>query len=363
MGIVTKKKAERESGIELLRILTMFGVIILHYCNKNMGGALLYVEVGSFNETLLFYLESLCICAVDTFVLISGFFLVLSQKRKIVRPLELIIQVIVFRAIIYIGKTIIGRHPFSIKALVNLMIPNNYFVILYVVLFLLSPYINVVLHKVRIKCLLILMLVLFSIWPFAVDLMQELTGHEWMGLSTIGLYGSQYGYSIVNFVLMYVIGGAIRLLHIEGKTDPLVLTVIIIADAGLLSLIARAVPRSAWEYCDPLVIIMAVCLFLIFKNLHFHSKLVNSFAKAAFTCFLTHEAFLGVLKIDEFVKKPFYIMLLHIFISVVLIYFVSVGVHFVYSLCTTALFQKVDQLFTKKNLNLSVQFSEKEVKS
>lgn len=30
----------RESGIELLRIFTMFGVIILHYNNPSIGGAL-----------------------------------------------------------------------------------------------------------------------------------------------------------------------------------------------------------------------------------------------------------------------------------------------------------------------------------
>lgn len=33
-----KSKVERNSAIELLRIITMFGVIILHYNCEGMGG-------------------------------------------------------------------------------------------------------------------------------------------------------------------------------------------------------------------------------------------------------------------------------------------------------------------------------------
>ena len=32
------ERAERQSNIELLRILTMCGVVILHYNNETMGG-------------------------------------------------------------------------------------------------------------------------------------------------------------------------------------------------------------------------------------------------------------------------------------------------------------------------------------
>ena len=36
------KRRDRESNIELLRILAMLGVIILHYNNRDMGGVALY---------------------------------------------------------------------------------------------------------------------------------------------------------------------------------------------------------------------------------------------------------------------------------------------------------------------------------
>ncbi len=46
------EKKERESGIELLRILTMLGVVMLHY---NDGRAFKYVTEGSHSQYILFF--------------------------------------------------------------------------------------------------------------------------------------------------------------------------------------------------------------------------------------------------------------------------------------------------------------------
>lgn len=37
-------KAKRQSNIELLRIMTMCGVIVLHYNNATIGGGLAYAQ-------------------------------------------------------------------------------------------------------------------------------------------------------------------------------------------------------------------------------------------------------------------------------------------------------------------------------
>lgn len=54
------------------------------------------------------------------------------------------------------------------------------------------------------------LLLIFSVYPTIVDIAQEIVGDEYIGLSTIGAYGSQWGYTIVNFTLMYIIGAYIR---------------------------------------------------------------------------------------------------------------------------------------------------------
>lgn len=68
----TIKNSNRESNIELLRIFTAMGVIMLHY---NYARALKCVNLESFNFGVLIGLESFWVCAVDLFVLISGYFL------------------------------------------------------------------------------------------------------------------------------------------------------------------------------------------------------------------------------------------------------------------------------------------------
>ena len=51
-----KEKTKRNSSIELLRIISMIGVVILHYNNASMGGALGMVLDGSSNQYYLYLL-------------------------------------------------------------------------------------------------------------------------------------------------------------------------------------------------------------------------------------------------------------------------------------------------------------------
>lgn len=219
MEQIKKNAVVRDSNIELLRILAILGVIVLHYNNANMGGGLKYVPVGSLKYYLLYLLETIFICGVNVFVLISGYFMSASQKRSIVKPLQLLIQVIVFNVLISaIGW--ITHHTFSIKNLISALIPVNYFVILYIALYFVSPYINVALTTVSqksLKYMVVICFCIFSIWPTIVDTVQHIAQTEYKGLSTIGMYGSQWGYSIVNFMLMYMIGGYIRVKELKNE--------------------------------------------------------------------------------------------------------------------------------------------------
>lgn len=45
---------ERNSSVELLRILAIIGVIILHYNNSMVGGGFEYVEEASINQLYFF---------------------------------------------------------------------------------------------------------------------------------------------------------------------------------------------------------------------------------------------------------------------------------------------------------------------
>lgn len=117
---------------------------------------------------------------------------------------------------------------------------------------------------------MVIVLVLFSVYPTIVDVFVEVTGRLWNGVSTVGMYGSQWGYSIVNFILMYIIGAYLRFEGLEIKKwnmgKIIALWVILIFTMTVWARIndytGYAVERSAWEYCNPLVIASAVLVFL-----------------------------------------------------------------------------------------------------
>ena len=81
--------------------------------------------------------------------------------------------------------------------------------------------------------------------------------------------------------------------------------------------------RSAWVYHNPFVISMAVMLFLLFSKISLKNKIVNKLSGASFTYFLFHGYLLNRIGIEKYVVQPFYIMLLHIVITVLMIYIIS----------------------------------------
>ena len=140
-------KKARESNIELLRILTMLGVIVLHYNHANMGGAFAFVPAGSVSQVLLHLAESIFIIAVNLFVLISGYFMCTSQKRNPWKILSLLVQVSVFSLGMYLLRVVLGQDTLQVKNLLFSLVPANYFVLLYGAVYFISPYLNILLQK------------------------------------------------------------------------------------------------------------------------------------------------------------------------------------------------------------------------
>lgn len=330
---------QRQSIFELLRVLAIASIVILHYVNPLYGAGLSFVENKSLNFYILYYLKSICICGVNLFVLISGYFLAQSYKRTLWKPIELIVQVILFNIADYLVSVALGNAVFSVKSFLGTFIPANYFVILYCTVYLISPFINVLLDNLTHKgtsSIMALILMLLAIYPTIVDLLQNISGREFMGLSTIGMYGSQYGYSLVNFILMYTIGAYLRRkpdFLSKVKTGCLLC---LYFGIGLLIFIWMRIEdytgfigRASTEYCNPLIITEAVILFLIFSRNNIGSiEIINRVAGATFTVFLFHFRFFKYLRIQYFVNS--WLLMPHILCSITLIYLGSFMVHVIY---------------------------------
>jgi len=364
----------RNSNIELLRILAMVGVIILHYNNSDIGGGLAYVEQGTLSYYLLYVLESISICAVDLFIMISGYFMCNSYNRPLMKPLKLLVQVIVFKeagAVLSLVVGIVsGAGSFSVKGLVYKLleaaVPNNYFVILYIALYFISVYINLAIKALDLKGLrrmLILLMILFSVWVTLVDILNGLTNTEWSGLSTVGIDGDMGGYTIINFVLMYFIGAYMRIAppkHYAVKKVVLIYVILIV----IITLWALSfhipyfdISGSAWTYCNPFVILSAILLFQIFKQMpERKSGFINAAAKGCFTVFLGHTFFLPYISIQKFCHMPWIILLIHVVISSIVIYGLCWTLYFIYDKISSCIFR---HLADCNVLSKSIVYTEK----
>lgn len=351
-------KSNRNSSVELLRIITMMGVVILHYNNASMGGGFKYVEEGSINRIFLYITENMFICAVNLFVLISAYFLAVSGQRKIIRIVELIIQVIAFRIAFYVAGLAMGKE-FSVMSFLVTLLPANYFVILYSVVYILSPYINMLidrLSKEQFKKLVIILFMLFSCWTFLVDIIEVLNGDSILGLSTVGMYGNQYGYTIVNFLLIYFIGAYIRKNSVSISKAKALLGMVVCFAVLFVSSFAEHMlgfeNTVSWNYNNPFVIIMAVFVLLFFNNFNFVSKPVNELAKGAFTCFLFHVGLLNYVFIEKFCTGNIMMLILHQLAVAVGLYIVSYVVYKIYYLCSHWFIKLLTPLVSKMDINV-----------
>lgn len=328
---IAKNKA-RNSSIELLRIIAACMVVVLHY-----NGRALSVS-SSLSHHLLALLECFSVCAVDLFIIISGYFLCKTQKRTWGKPAYLFLILSLIVSITYIIKSYIEGGINWITVIHSIIPPKNYFVLLYVTLYIISPYINLLLNRLTDNSRTVFILVslmLFSFYPTFIDLYQSLVVHgEVMGTSTVGAWGQQHGYNIVNFALCYCLGAYIRLNGFNERIKGKNIAVILFACLVLLfawfevwltkaPTTAKLIDCLALSYSNPLVLTIGVMLLITFSRIHFESRLVNTLAKAAFVCYLFHLEIIGYLRIVEYAQLGGWKLLLHLAICVVAIYLTS----------------------------------------
>lgn len=350
----TTKTHSRNSNIELLRIIAMFGVIILHYNNAQIGGAFKYASAIKTNSYILYILECVFISAVNVFLLISGYYMCSVKKIALTKPCQLIVQVICFRVASYIIFVLMDEIPYSNQNLKVNFLPVNYFVILYATLYILIPFINFLINQISIKSftrLIIILLMVFSIWPTIVDCLIPILNNSLSGLSTISMYGSQYGYTIVNFILMYLLGAYISKLNINSYTNikqrftyisHLILCWIILFIWVQYHLTIHKSTDVIFAYCNPLVITSAILTFILFiKFKPRNSKLINTVAKGSFTVFLSHTYFFDLLNIQNVATKHPFILVSHIILSCTFIYILCWLLSLIYNIIEKLFFSQI----------------------
>lgn len=317
--------SKRNSNIELLRIFCMCFVIGGHIVMKYDC-----VDLGTVEYFIGNILRSFFAVAVNCFVLISGYFGIKLNYKKL---LKISMQVLFYSISIYILTLILGIHTFEFKKDILLLIPiiskQYWFITIYFVLCILSPLLNIIIeniNKEKFKQILIIIIVLFYILPTLQYMVNSptITGDA--------------GYGIVNFVCLYFIGRYIRIYYNDRKSVFIYAMVYITSSISLflgnyiLSKIFGFHFSSFISYDTIFLLISAIALFLLFKNISIQSNVINRLSEYALSAFIIHMhptlfnyLFINVLKINEFKGLEYFLILI---IYPIAIYLVSWGIEF-----------------------------------
>ena len=134
----------RDSNFELLRILCMCFVIGGHIVMKYDDGGFGTTEYYIGNILRSFFMVS-----VNCFVLISGYFGIKLNYKKL---MKMLIQVLFYSIFIYLITIIFGIHTIELKKDILLFIPiiskRYWFITIYFVLCIISPILNLIISNI-----------------------------------------------------------------------------------------------------------------------------------------------------------------------------------------------------------------------
>ena len=196
-------KTQRQSNVELLRIISMLIIVANHFAIH--GGFDFSNGIISVNRLWVLFLEIGGKIGVNVFVFISGYFLVSAQSIKTSKVIKLWGQIFFYSIIILVIFIATGLKPFSISEVVKNIAPITFeqywFASTYFVLYLFSPYINKILnHLTKKQYISFLGLMLIC----------------WCVIPTFSFRNFESN-SLIWFVVLYAIAGYFKLYGINTK--------------------------------------------------------------------------------------------------------------------------------------------------
>lgn len=309
---------QRESGIELLRIVAMAAIVIHHLIVHGSD----FDQIISFPNTLGTYqkllFESFVLFPVDCFLFISGFFGINLKVNKLV---SFWFQCFTYSVLITLIFSFLNIETFHLSSLLPITSNTWWFISCYVFLMLLSPVINylvTLLQKDMFRYLLIVLFILNSIVSY-------------FSISPALAYN---GSSLTSFIFIYLLG---RYFNLYKKTASIssVRLIFIYILACLLVFIGTVVMLKygnytkiwqIYQYNNPVIILEAISMFYIFKKMKISNRVINYFGGMIFAVYLIHDHRLvrgyiynNILMIKFHYNSMYYILYLLLFTIIVMV--------------------------------------------
>lgn len=267
----------------------MLGIIGLHVLNA--GGGLNRGNLLSPANIVLSYCYILCACSVDTFAMMTGY---LYEGRKSVRYQNLLnlLATVCFYCVVITGCVYFLERswlePIGIKTSLFPFLANRFwYIACYVLLFVLIPYINILLNNInerQFDVLVILLLVMTSVLP---------------SLLKVDVFKMSLGYSSAWLAVCYILGAYVKRKQLLLSVRRSIVLSIMISLATLVYSLYRLQFHAdsaafSWvtEYISPCIVVLSMLWINIFSKLTLAdgkiSKVIAALSAAAFDAYICH---------------------------------------------------------------------------
>lgn len=303
-----KKKKQRNSNIELLRIFSMICVIIHHFSLYGGYNNINNLTITSYAGKIMFAVGKL---GVDIFVLISGYFLI-NAKFSFKKILKFWLQILFYSVGLMLIMNFNNLNNVTIGNICKCFFPISYsrywFASTYLYMYILFPFINKLAHSINkneYKFLLIILTIMFS------------------GIYSI-LYGSnsyQTGVGIFEtiswFIYLYLLAGYIRMYGIkffENKIRTNIITIVLIILFIICVILLHTIYVKYNKFGNLIsyyitlnsifILILAVSIMYCFINMKpRYNKIINLLGSVSFAVYLIHEHNMVRMKLWNFTKE------------------------------------------------------------
>lgn len=278
-----KNVKQRQSNFELLRILCALMIIAGHVMMIHGSG-----ELGSFSSSVEFLLGPWCDCAVNSFVLLSGYFGIRTNAKKLWQMNDMV----TFYSVILLGVACAwGGHIWDVKRdfmyLFPVLTKRYWFITVYFALCLLAPALNAFVEKVERNMLRKTLLIGVSLF---------------VGVPTLGFLlnfkaiAEDAGYGIMSFCLLYLIGRYFRMYDVLdrfSRTTYLLTYVGCMLGCGLFQLgysLLLGFPFTSFiSYNTVFIFVGSLALFGFFSKLDIGSnRIINWLSSFCLCSYVIH---------------------------------------------------------------------------
>lgn len=270
-------------------------VLILHANFYSLGVPTVEEMASVPIPTLLRVLfESLAICSVNVFVLISGWFSIKPTKKGL---LNFIFQCLFFLCGTYIVMLLFGLAPFEKMRLAScfLLFRWGWFIKAYLLLYIMSPILNAFVESVNERIFRLVLLLFFGY--------QLLFG--WL---VPGVTYFDNGYSVLSFFGLYLLARYVyiyrpRVFSLSKKVNLIIFLITVLIETGLIMIAIKIEYNNVLQilaYNNPVVIVMSLYILLCFTDIKVHSSAINKIAASSFAVFLLHTNY----NVLDFYFKP-----------------------------------------------------------